>query len=192
MNIDDVKDVPKSLTIEDVFDEQRKLSEKYQLIEGRSHAINLDTKEGQQVVKDFLWRIVEEVGEALDSDLGESHIKEELADAFHFLVELGIISLREQAVKEAILNRSIESWGLNPPRLEELMIHAARVGRTCKNKPWKQTQIPIDQYSFTLALSMLTVQFMGYCSIWFNNNQELYQYYFRKSKVNEFRQRSGY
>jgi dUTPase-like protein len=193
MNIDDVKDVPEVITLDMVFEEQHKLAAKYRDIEKRPN-VNLDTRDGQQVVKDFLWRIVEEIGEALDSNLGPDHQREELADAFHFLVELSIITGREAHVKQLIERWAITNVKRGPfePALMKFLVMAARVGRVCKNKPWKQTQIPMDQYSFTQAMTDLTLHYLNICEFYFTSNDHLFQFYFRKSQVNKFRQRSGY
>lgn len=52
--------------------------------------VNLDDKRGQARIKDFSWRITEEIGEALDAMENESallHFHEELVDGLHFLTE---------------------------------------------------------------------------------------------------------
>ena len=62
-----------------IFERQRELMEKYHDIELKSGLlqtedcpVNLDDKRGQARIKDFSWRITEEVGEALDA-ITESH-----------------------------------------------------------------------------------------------------------------------
>jgi len=52
-----------------LFDKQRVLLEKYKEVEKNSLAYPLDMnlKESQLLVKDFLYRIIEEVGEALEA-----------------------------------------------------------------------------------------------------------------------------
>lgn len=98
MNVNDVKgDCP---AVEDklisIFEKQRSLMEKYEQIEASNGLLQtsdipvvLDDNKGQARLKDFMWRITEEVAEAwealLDGDV--MHFKEELSDALHFLVE---------------------------------------------------------------------------------------------------------
>ena len=62
-----------------IFDRQKELMEKYHDIEFKSGLmqtedcpVNLDDKRGQARIKDFSWRITEEVGEALDAITNES------------------------------------------------------------------------------------------------------------------------
>ena len=58
----------------------------------------MDDKRGQARIKDFSWRITEEVGEALDAITNESgesallHFHEELVDGLHFLTEMTILT----------------------------------------------------------------------------------------------------
>lgn len=88
-----------------IFARQRELMDKYHDIELRSGLlqtedcpVNLDDKRGQARIKDFSWRVMEEVGEALDAlnnEGGESgllHFHEELIDGLHFLTEMTILS----------------------------------------------------------------------------------------------------
>jgi NTP pyrophosphatase (non-canonical NTP hydrolase) len=190
MNIDDIDEIPEHLSIDDIFQRQHELSEKYRVIEGRPETLNLDTREGQQWVKDFLWRITEEVGEALDSALGLPHIKEELADAFHFLIELCLLTSTQITVAYLIANHR---WHRGDSiYFRDLVVDLAKVGRTCKNKPWKQTQIPIDQGELRKNMENLAMSFLDYCCSYFESKEELYQYYFKKSKVNDFRIESKY
>ena len=60
--------------LEAIFARQKELMEKYHDIELRSGLmqtedcpVNLDDKRGQARIKDFAWRVIEEVGEALDA-----------------------------------------------------------------------------------------------------------------------------
>lgn len=93
-----------------IFTRQLELMEKYHPIEKANGLlvtedvpIDLHSHKGQHRLKDFAWRITEELGEAMsclknkpwkatpmDTDI--DHYKEEIADAFHFFVELCILS----------------------------------------------------------------------------------------------------
>jgi hypothetical protein len=195
MNVADVTEVPSDLSWERLFDIQDELSEKYQKIEGRTGLLNLDTKAGQIVVKDFLWRITEEVAEALDSSLGIDHVREEIIDGLHFLLELCIITDNDRFV----LDNGVIDWlptGYNRNNWKEcvtaLILAMGLVGRTCKNKPWKQTEIAIDQKAFRESMLFTWNQYMSICSILFPSPAALFDMYYRKSQVNLFRQRSNY
>jgi hypothetical protein len=93
-----------------IFCRQLDLMEKYHPIERKNGGlqtedvpVDLQSYTGQARLKDFAWRITEELGEAMNClkmkswkttpmDTDVDHYKEELADAFHFFVELCILS----------------------------------------------------------------------------------------------------
>lgn len=85
--------------LEAIFNRQKELMLKYHDIELRSGLmqtpdcpVNLDDKRGQSRIKDFAWRITEELGEALDAVADYEHYTEEMIDGLHFLTELSILS----------------------------------------------------------------------------------------------------
>lgn len=87
--------------LEAIFRRQKELLIKYHDIELRSGLmqtedcpVNLDDKRGQARIKDYCWRVTEELGEALDAKMQDDlpHFKEELIDGLHFLTELSILS----------------------------------------------------------------------------------------------------
>jgi len=94
-----------------IFERQKELMEKYANIELRNHAIvpsaekhgDLDDRQIQIRIKDMMWRCVEELGEAANTlknkpwkddakFTDKEHFYEEIADAFHFFVEMCIVS----------------------------------------------------------------------------------------------------
>ena len=123
-------------TLDKIFARQTELMDRYHpiekangLLQTEDVPVDLNDRFGQQRLKDFMERIIEELMEAANClknkpwkqthmVTDEVHYKEELIDAFHFFIELLILS------------------GIGP--------------------------------------------------------EELYDFYFAKSKVNEFRQESGY
>ena len=112
-----------------IFARQRELMEKYHPIEQANGLlispdvpVNLDDAKGQQRLKDFAWRITEEIGEAMNCLKNkpwkqtqmltdQDHYFEELADAFHFIIELFILSgidaqkLAELYFKKSLVNQ---------------------------------------------------------------------------------------
>ena len=96
--------------LDQIFRKQMDLMMKYHEIEKRNGClitpdvpVDLHSHLGQHRLKDFAWRITEELGEAMSclknkpwkatpmaTDI--QHYKEEIADAFHFFVELCILS----------------------------------------------------------------------------------------------------
>lgn len=112
MNIKDVENIEKTSgdMLEEIFAGQKKLMEKYHIIEKEigllqteDVPVDLQSHLGQARLKDFAWRITEEIGEAMSClknkpwkktqmETDVTHYYEELADAFHFFVELCLLS----------------------------------------------------------------------------------------------------
>lgn len=188
-----------------IFSRQKELMNKYHDIELRSGLlqtedcpVNLDDKRGQARIKDFSWRITEEVGEALDAlnnEGGESgllHFHEELIDGLHFLTEMTILSGIDTS--EWTLDNFI-SLSYRGPLNDLIGAFIQTLGMMCnclKNKPWKQTMMKTNRENFyghlvnvwRIYISILTSQGLG--------EEEICDIYLRKSQVNKFRQRSNY
>lgn len=102
--------------LEAIFRRQNELMIKYHDIELRSGLmqtedcpVNLDDKRGQARIKDYSWRVTEELGEALDARMQDDlpHFKEELIDGLHFLTELSILS---GIGVDNILKNGVDYW----------------------------------------------------------------------------------
>lgn len=111
MNVNDAKEekVDGDL-LRAIFDRQKSLMEKYHVIEKGNGLlqtedcpVNLNDAKGQARLKDFAWRITEEIGEAMNClknkpwkqtqiETDVAHYQEELIDGLHFYVELLILS----------------------------------------------------------------------------------------------------
>lgn len=205
-----------------IFNRQKELMDKYHDIEERSGLlqtsdcpVNLDDKRGQARIKDFAWRVTEELGEALDAELDEAHFKEELVDGLHFLTELSILSDFEPERILEYVSKVYEKSTDESDTLEALysiskavydnqhfhatfntlvMEYVKNMGMTCnclKNKPWKQSNMVTDKEAFYKNLSKT---WLTYLSIMFSvmDVEEVTNVYLKKSQVNKFRQRSNY
>jgi hypothetical protein len=131
MNVNDVDEKTFSHVLDNtdrlgaIFARQKELMDKYGPIERKNgfwypHVIPMDmhSRHSQHYAKDMSWRITEELGEAMNclknkpwksthmlTDL--PHFYEEIADAFHFFIELCIlIGLDEQAIFEIYFRKS--------------------------------------------------------------------------------------
>ena len=114
MNIRDIQNIMPDRFPHDrlgtIFTRQLELMEKYHDIESKNNPhmckevpVDIQSYAGQNRLKDFAWRITEEIGEAMSClknkpwkatpmETDVDHYKEEIADAFHFFVELCILS----------------------------------------------------------------------------------------------------
>lgn len=193
-----------------IFDRQKELMEKYHHIELKSGLlqtedcpINLDDKKGQARIKDFAWRITEEIGEALDAltnEEGESallHFHEELIDGLHFLTEMTILAGYDLP-SEYTLKQLIEDNGTfrNCYSLNDLVAdHVQYLGMMCnclKNKPWKQTMMRTNKENFYHHLKLVWFNYISILTHQDFTEEDITDIYLKKSQVNKFRQRSNY
>lgn len=199
-----------------IFDRQKSLMGKYHDIELKSGLlqtedcpVNLDDKRGQARIKDFSWRVTEELGEALDARTNKDHYQEELIDGLHFLTELTILAGKDyntilpegisthhedhlwdlvENAKENILEygRDLDSW------VTKFIEQLAMMCNCLKNKPWKQSMMKTDQETFYNRLTNVWVCYITILVVSGMNAQDIANVYLKKSQVNQFRQRSNY
>lgn len=213
MNINDVKDSDLGITGEDkldqIFRRQLELMQKYHDIEKANGLIvteevpvNLHHALGQYRLKDFAWRITEELGEAFEAlrihpEIPE-HFSEEIADAIHFLVEFTILAGVPPSELSASFNNEmgVSDISREYDKLAPLMaVVVESLAMTCnclKNKPWKNTHMMTDTSHFHSCLGRTWRAFLFLCRSSGIDSGDLTNLYFKKSEVNKFRQRTNY
>lgn len=192
-----------------IFDRQKELMEKYHDIEFKSGLmqtedcpVNLDDKRGQARIKDFAWRITEEIGEALDAienESGESallHFHEELVDGLHFLTEMTILTGYDLPEYTTLKDLIEEGSYRDCYTLNDLVSdHVMYLGMMCnslKNKPWKQSMMKTNKENFYKHLKLVWSNYIAILTSQDLTEEEITDLYLRKSQVNLFRQRSNY
>lgn len=201
MNVEDVKsDGRKTGRLREIFKHQHQHLEDYKPIEARSglglaliqDGFNIDDRKSQYLVKDYLWRVTEEMAEALDAGYGE-HALEEVADGLHFLVEIMIITGLDP--KDTFTLESLMNWA-KPRNTDKCFANVVtRLGmaaNTLKMKPWKQSGMLTDDKRFRRYMIDAFRYYFLFARALGHDAQSLYDYYFRKSQVNDFRKRSNY
>lgn len=191
-----------------IFERQKELMAKYHDIEKRSGLmqtedcpVNLDDKRGQARIKDFSWRVMEEVGEALDA-LGsqdKEHYHEELIDGLHFLTELTILSgFDMERIPSGENDDKLDFLfsccfhGIKLDNLIAMLVESLGMMCNClKNKPWKQTNMVTDKENFYIKLQAVWSIYISILNITMTAD-EVVNIYLKKSQVNKFRQRSNY
>lgn len=200
-----------------IFNRQKELMAKYHHIEARSGLlqtedcpVNLDDRRGQARIKDFSWRVMEELGEALDAKSHTDHYQEELIDGLHFLTELTILAGRDyntiipedlpkfhsdhlEDLYETAMTRingpvytDINHW------VAQFVEQLAMMCNCLKNKPWKQSMMKTDREAFYGRLTNVWVCYMAILAMAGMKPTDIADTYLRKSQVNQFRQRSNY
>lgn len=203
-----------------IFNRQRELMDKYHNIEVRSGLmqtescpVNLDSKNGQARIKDFSWRITEEVGEALDAfyvDNDIEHFNEELVDGLHFLTELTILAGFDAKDIAMLVVKSDHSEGdyldticehckkeysevsSLPWNVTILVRNLGMMCNTLKNKPWKQSHMRTDREGFKEKLGEVWEAYIKILIDSLETPEMIADIYLKKSQVNKFRQRSNY
>lgn len=192
-----------------IFDRQKELMEKYHDIEFKSGLmqtedcpVNLDDKRGQARIKDFAWRITEEIGEALDAienESGESallHFHEELVDGLHFLTEMTILTGYDLPEYTTLKDLIEEGSYRDCYTLNDLVSdHVCYLGMMCnclKNKPWKQSMMKTNKENFYKHLKLVWSNYIAILTSQDLTEEEITDLYLRKSQVNQFRVRSNY
>ena len=192
-----------------IFDRQKELMEKYHDIEFKSGLmqtedcpVNLDDKRGQARIKDFSWRITEEVGEALDAITNESgesallHFHEELVDGLHFLTEMTILTGYDLPEYTTLKDLIEEGSYRDCYTLNDLVSdHVMYLGMMCnclKNKPWKQSMMKTNKENFYKHLKLVWSNYIAILTSQDLTEEEITDLYLRKSQVNQFRQKSNY
>ncbi len=199
-----------------IFARQQELAEKYREIEGMGQLLdeehrktNLDTLFGQVWLKDFAWRVTEELTESIEpvvdkrdsfTEMHKLHYLEELSDALHFMTELCIIAnIKAEELIPIEDIAPVLAYEISPEHADEIALqHWAvvyQLGLFCnclKNKKWKQTQMMTDRkkaikYAVQAFAQLILCFKKAGCS-----NEDIYTLYFKKSEVNKFRQRSNY
>jgi len=193
VNISDIEaehEVPENV-MKAIFEKQMDLALKYKDIEDMGDLLettknNINTAKGQKWIKDFSWRVTEEICEALEAKpVSKEHYLEEITDALHFLTELSIIAGYDEQIVDVIF----------PHENKNEMYCVYFLGIMCntlKNKPWKQTQMLTDRPKFEKYLRSAWRELIGiyYASEYTMN--DIYIIYMKKHGVNQFRIRSKY
>lgn len=195
-----------------IFERQKELMNKYHDIEKRSGLlqtedcpVNLNDKRGQARIKDFAWRVMEEVGEAIDAIDDFEHHVEELIDGLHFLTELTILTgytpgdiVWDNPNGNDLLltlynNNAYHDTGncIFELLVTDLVRDLGMMCNCLKNKPWKQTSMLTDVNEFLHKLRLVWADYFSILSLSLSP-QAIVEIYFKKSQVNKFRQRSNY
>jgi dimeric dUTPase (all-alpha-NTP-PPase superfamily) len=178
--------------------------------------VDINDPHDQLRLKEFAWRVTEEIGEAVMAAkaLGtksESFL-EEVSDALHFLVELSIIS----GITPSMLHPSINPDAVKGDALTTLfdhvrihrgnvLLHTAdpcesllrvvvgltRAMNLLKNRPWKQSLKTTDAGDFRYYLLDVWEEFILACLTAHISADELHRLYFQKHRINQERQKTG-
>ena len=205
-----------------IFARQHELATKYRAIEERAgvgygllrgNPWNMHEQRSQEVCKNYAWRVVEEIAEACEAyaeirvdstGTGHVHAHEEIADGLHFLVELYLlVGITPDDLTEGfhsdddLLARAWRNCDILPDNdyVEGAFTVLLKLGlamNCLKCKPWKQTHVLTDAVKFRGLLVGAFAAYLVLAATMGMTDETLFDFYFRKSRVNDFRIRSQY
>lgn len=147
---------------------------------------NLHDKYDQLRLKDFAQRVMEELAEAASAN-SKVHLKEELADALHFMTELAILADVKPELggtTKVSIPFDILAWQFATTLF---------MGCNClKNKPWKVTHMLTDEPRYREYINQAFRELWILLLSYLGPEEEIYDYYYRKNQVNQFRVASAY
>ena len=204
-----------------ILDRQKELMAKYEgieekngLLETHDVPVDIDSYKGQARLKNFAWRVTEELTEALEPLYGDkdvtpdtdeyTHMMEEFIDAVHFMAELAILSGLDMKENDMFSFKACMDLANNTDfranSAQDLVVETMGIimnlglAMNClKNKPWKQTHVTTDvikyRYYVLSAARSLTILLGKFFRL---VEDDLVNCYLNKADVNKFRQESGY
>jgi dimeric dUTPase (all-alpha-NTP-PPase superfamily) len=181
------------VNLQKIFDAQAELMHKYHPIEEAlgykpPHApVDIQSRAGQDRMRQFAWWITEEVVELEQATPEEA--KDELSDVLHFVVELCILAgvNAEVSVPSPLLNQFEPMVEYVDPY--DIILHLGVAIHELRAKPWKQTPKPVDEVQFKGAIKEIlrTVVMLTNQQAW-----DIEEVYFHKNQVNQTRIQTGY
>jgi hypothetical protein len=176
-----------------MFARQTDLMAKFKVREGLPDwPLELHTKDNQQLLRNFAWRMTEELTEAYAELLHGSdrvRLMDELADATHYMIEMLVFSgmsvqhvlMRHAAFPIIPRNNAIASaFWMTTYSLGFAM-------QFLRTRPWKDHEPPMVKFAFQNGLNET---FGNLLMLWASTGAtpiEMYEAYIQKSEVNHQR-----
>lgn len=197
-----------------IFAAQRELMPKFYEIEKTNGCletpdvpVDINTRVGQARLRNYGWRITEEIAEALNVIRDEEktppsqYFREEVSDALHFLTEFTILCgfkpadllfHKEEDVlsamyalrKDAVHNEFWWCWS-------NFICDLGMTINMLKLRPWKQKHVETDPPRFRFAVAQMWLSFCAACICSGISSDELVESYHNKHAVNVKRQSDG-
>lgn len=197
MNTENFKPL-KNLSLDFIQEKQMEIMFQYEPSEKEVFDnFDIDVYEDQETFKKYCWRITEEITEALEDMEHPQHFKEEITDAFNFLVELYSL----YGWKLSSLGTIFQEGYQEPPEFNQKVTEdfslkvIKQIGLTAnllKNRKWRQSQYLVDLLVFEKRFKEIWKWFeylVYYSGI---TREELFEQWSLKYQVNVFRINSKY
>jgi len=189
---------------ETIFKKQTEVFYEYMKQEGiedwEKHDFCIDVLEDQEIFKDFLFRIIEELTEATEDLIHADHFLEEIVDALNFLVETMIIynwnhkdlpkwkQFQYEPTKDFTQFKSTYLKAMFYKVVEKI----GWCSNLLKNRKWKQSQYLVDLLIFEKRLQDVWIEFNELVYSLGITEQQLFEVWSQKMQCNLFRIRTKY
>lgn len=196
-------------TMAELLAKQRIIHENFEIIESNNCLLewtgsatspkDLERPQLQMKLRRYCWQMTEEICEALELAWCGSGRFEEISDAFHFLLDLMIIT---QHVPNQVLIENYfddqQNWltnrvihGTNNQMWLETIVHIGRFSNTFKNRPWKRSRKDLSNAQVHGRLENVLEAFVRACVLEDITCDMLLDAYDRKHIINVERIRRG-
>lgn len=164
--------------------------------------VNIQTVNGQESLKQTLFRLKDELDEVMEEaekiTCSTPEFKEELIDVLAFTINLMIqagYDFRRFGDIDPLKGTGVPLVTFNLVTLRAQFCHVnskcRAVSRILKNKPWRKTHTPVSKEQLESALSQLLVSVVGMC-LFYMTPDEVSSRHSEKVKKNWERQDNGY
>lgn len=180
-----------------IFNHQRGLIAKFHPIEQKNFphryhnpfCHDLDDPQAQDRIRDYAWRITEEVVEATMAPNQALYI-EELIDVLHFVTELFIfLEIQPEQLHLGTPGLQFEPASNSDPMA--IVISLGKAVNLLKNKAWKQSMKHTDQAEFYNAIRQVWFDLQHELTLCGLSPSEIQDAYMDKNLINHNRHTSG-
>lgn len=171
--------------------------------------LNLDVPSDQSLAREFAWNTIEEVSEALEVVTGSKdreHIKDEVADALSFYIELLImcgLTADDLKCSHTGPGDTLQNWfdiDKGNPKYRAFLRneHSTFVEKLSiainklKNRKWRKTNVQTNVFAFRRDLYMTFLSLTRLIRLFGLTADDVFVAYLRKVEVNKFRIASNY
>lgn len=149
--------------------------------------LDFTTRQGQDWFRLMSWYLQEEIVEA--STATPENFPDELADCFHFAVELCILAEIDHSRIETILNlEDLEPYS-EPFTMESVSQSLGLACNLLKMKHWKRNPQPTDMKTFQYHLMLMVYRLVMVAR---DHDLDFHEIYMKKHSVNENRIKDKY
>lgn len=169
-----------------------------------STPVDLSTRAGQMQIKDFFWRVTEEVTETIDKfrhSASAEDIMEELVDVLHFLVEVAIhvgvtpydlAPVNNDQKLQYLFDRRRVAMDSVDHSGYELIHELGQCAAMMKARPWRDKFPPVHKDDLIPHIRSAFMYLLSMFGLLVTNIEEIVEAFTHKYNINKRRLAEGY